>query len=222
MNHWLANSKKNLLPLSKAADFTDALREWFFTGNVSDYEVEEADIHCELCEHSDLAHHFHIRNTLTGHSLLVGSSCILKFQEIEVRDKHGRVIADPELRKAALDEALRSKIIETSLQPLRALWRVSRNRRNLMEFFAREIKRNEGLSPKQLSDLLKTLERHQIPYAAKLYKISLRTNDAKSTVTSMSARDFERIAPALSKLQAERAMALRRERQPASPMPHQT
>ncbi len=211
MNHWLANSKKNLLPLSKAAEFTEALREWYFTGEVDDYEVEEADIRCDLCEHTDLAHHFLIRNTLTSNSLLVGSSCILKFQEIEVRDKHGRVITDPDRRRAALDEALRAKIIETSLLPLRALWKASRDQRNVIEFFAYEIKRDEGLSPDQLSDLLKILERYRIPYAAKLYKISLRSNDAKSYVASISAHDFERIAPAFTRPQLERAKDLRRE-----------
>ncbi len=203
---------KNLLPLSMATEFSDALREWYFTGDVDDYEVEDVDIRCELCEHPDLAHHFHIRNTLTSRSLLVGSSCILKFQEIEVRDKHGKVINDPALRRAALDAALRARVVETSLQPLRALWKASRDQRNVIEFFAQEIKRDDGLSPEQLSDLLKTLERHKIPYAAKLYKISLRRNEAKSYLMSMSERDFERIAPAFTKSQLERARDLRCER----------
>ncbi len=212
MNHWLANSKKNLLPLSKATEFTEALQEWFFTGEVEDYEDEEADIYCELCEHKDLAHHYRIKNKLTDGSLLVGSSCILKFEQIEVRDKHGKLITDTDLRRAALDAALRARIIEASLAPLRRLWKADDKHRNVIEFFAQEIKRDDGLSPEQLSDLLKMLEKFSVPYAAKLYKLSLRTNEAKSYLASMSAQDFRRIAPALTKPQIERAKEIRRER----------
>jgi hypothetical protein len=60
MNHWLETSKKNLLPLSQASVFAEALSEWLFTGLVLDYDGEE--IECELCEHPDLAHHFEIQH----------------------------------------------------------------------------------------------------------------------------------------------------------------
>ena len=120
MNHWLETSKKNLLPLSQASAFAEALSEWFFTGLVLKYDGEE--IECELCEHPDLAHHFEIRNNYNNNRLLVGSSCILKFTEINVRDTFGRLITDPDERKFYLEEALREKLIEIMLEPLRRLW----------------------------------------------------------------------------------------------------
>jgi len=97
MNHWLDTSKRNLVPLSKSISFTEALREWLFTGNVYDYD--DGDIECELCEHPDLSHHFEIRNTLNDNRLLVGSSCILKFSEITIRDALGQEVTDLDERK---------------------------------------------------------------------------------------------------------------------------
>lgn len=211
MNHWLANAVRNLVPLSKAADFKDALAEWLFTGEVDDYESEDADITCELCEHPDLMHHFHIKNAHTGRSLLVGSSCILKFRQIEIRDAAGRPIVDPILRKKALDEALQARIIETSLTPLRRLWRIDQTTRNQVEFFANEIKRDQGLTPRQLNDLLALLEAHHVPYSVKLYKVNLRSYEASTSILSLSSQEYQRIAPALSSAQAARARKLRRE-----------
>jgi hypothetical protein len=211
MNHWLANSEKNLLPLSKALDFKQALSEWFFTGEVDDYEGEEADIACELCEHPDLVHHFHIKNAHTSHSLLVGSSCILKFQQIEVRDERGLAILDPALRKRRLDAALREKVIDTSLGPVRKLWKAAPKKRNEIEYLAGEIKRDLGLTPRQLADLLTYLEEQGIPYSARLYKVNLRGSIATSEVTYMSKREFLQILPAMSNAQAVRARKLRGE-----------
>lgn len=211
MNHWLANSIKNLLPLSRSPEFREALGEWFFTGEVDDYEGEHADILCELCEHPDLVHHFHIKNALTEQSLLVGSSCILKFEQIEVRDNRGRPILDPILRKGALNSALRARIVETSLAPLRKLWRADRTRRHEIEFLAAEIKEDLGLSPKQLGDLFQYFEEYQVHYSPKLYKVKMRSYEFAHQVGPMSPSEFNRIAPALSSAQLKRARKWRRE-----------
>ena len=113
MNHWLETSKQNLLPLSKATLFTEALSEWQFTGNVYDYDGK--DIECELCEHPDLYHHYEIRNKLNENRLLVGSSCILKFSEINVKDEMGNLITEKEKRKEILYDSLKKKLIESTV-----------------------------------------------------------------------------------------------------------
>ena len=77
MNHWRKTSEKTILPLSRAKLFSDALKEWFFTGEVFDYDHHE-EINCELCNHPELNQHFKIENRCTSKTLLVGSSCILK------------------------------------------------------------------------------------------------------------------------------------------------
>jgi hypothetical protein len=211
MNHWLANSIKNLVPLSKATEFEVALAEWFFTGEVDDYEDKDEDLLCELCNHADLLHHFQIKNSYTESTLLVGSSCILKFQQIVVRDRFGKPITDPSMRKKALDATLREKIVETSLVPLRKLWTKNMSRRNEIEFLAREIRIDQGLLPKQLSDLLTYLEQYGIESSAKLYKVNLRGHVAVQQVAVMSQHEFQRVLPALSSAQVAKARKVRRE-----------
>ena len=61
-NPWLEKSKLNLIPLSLADEFVEALKEWAFTGEVQDYGDASED--CELCEHSELRYHFEIKNEI--------------------------------------------------------------------------------------------------------------------------------------------------------------
>lgn len=211
MNHWLDNSAKNLLPLSKATEFTEALREWYFTGDVDDYEGDETDVICELCEHPDLVHHFHIRNSQPGHSLLVGSSCILKFNQIAIRDESGKLITEPSLRKAKLNKALKTRIIESALAPLRQLWKKDKRNRNQIEYLAQAVKTEQGLEPKELLDLLADFDKHAISCPLKSYKVSLRSDYAKMQIAFMSVQQFERIRPALSVAQFSKARMLRHE-----------
>lgn len=199
MNHWLETSKRNLVPLSQATSFTEALREWFFTGLVFDYDGE--DIECELCEHRDLAHHFEIRNTLNDNRLLVGSSCILKFSEINIRDIFGREITDPEERKIYLEDALQKKLVETMLEPLRKLWRKDKEHRKEIEPKAKQLKVGAGISPQELLFLFLRMENYQIPYAAFRYKVSLRSYQEHGELALMSKAHLRKLKPALSAAQ---------------------
>lgn len=209
MNHWLQNSIRNLLPLSRSDDFQEALAEWFFTGGVEDYEWEDADVVCELCEHPDLAHHYQIKNSHTGSSLLVGSKCILKFQQIEIRDELGEAIVDSVLRRKALEAALRKRMLETSLDPLRKLWKVEKGRRNYIEGIASEIKRDGGLSPRRLLEIFSWFDVRNIAYSAKLYKVNLRGDEARLYMSTIPLHQFQLIAPALSSSQKEVVRKLR-------------
>ncbi len=55
-NPWLEKSKLNLIPLSLANEFKEALKEWTFTGEVQDYG--DASVECELCEHPRVRAYF--------------------------------------------------------------------------------------------------------------------------------------------------------------------
>ena len=73
----------NIFPLSIAGTLPEAFTEWYFTEwyfteHTIDHEIAEED--CELCNHQELRYHFEIKNQHTSHTLMVGSSCILKFQ----------------------------------------------------------------------------------------------------------------------------------------------
>ncbi|MCQ8182646.1 hypothetical protein NP603_16110 [Methylomonas sp. SURF-1] len=202
MNHWLDASQRNLVPLSKSTSFTEALREWLFTGNVFDYDDE--DIECELCEHPDLSHHFEIRNTLNDNRLLVGSSCILKFSEINIHDALGQEVTDPDERKFYLEDALRKKLTEIMLEPLRELWLKDKEYRGNIESKARYLKAGSGISPRELLFLFRRMEFYNIPYTAKRYKVSLRSYSEQRELHQMSQEDLHKIKPALSATQVKK------------------
>lgn len=202
MNHWLDTSKRNLVQLSKSVSFTEALREWLFTGNVYDYDDE--DIECELCEHPDLSHHFEIRNTLNNNRLLVGSSCILKFSEINIHDPLGQEVTDAEERKFYLEDTLRKKLTEIMLEPLRELWLGDKEYRAYIKTKAMHLKAGNGISPRELLFLFRRMEFYQIPYTAKRYKVSLRSYDEQRELHQMSEDELRKIKPTLSATQLKK------------------
>jgi len=202
VNHWLETSKRNLLPLSQAKTFSEALNEWSFTGLVLDYDVEETK--CELCEHPDLVHHFEIKNTLNENRLLVGSSCILKFSEINILDSDGRGIIDFEERKVFLEDALQKKLSEIMLEPLRELWRKDIENRSRIKWRAEKLKGNEGISPKDLLFLFLRMDDFQIPYTPSRYKISLRSLADQNELTLIPKNHLIKLKPALSNLQQKK------------------
>jgi hypothetical protein len=202
MNHWLETSKHNLLPLSQAESFSEALKEWLFTGLVLDYDGEE--IECELCEHPDLAHHFEIQNTLNKNRLLVGSSCILKFSEIRIRDSLGREIIDSEERRVYLEDTLQKKLSEIMLEPLRKLWRKDKENRSKIRWRAETLKRGEGISPQELMFLFLRMDEFQIPYIPSRYKVSLRSYDEQNELSLMSKANLIKLKPALSSPQQKK------------------
>jgi len=202
MNHWLETSKRNLIKLSEAESFTEALREWLFTGNVYDYDGEE--IKCELCEHPDLSNHFEIRNTLNENRLLVSSSCILKFSEINIRDTLGRDVTDEDDRKAYLEDALLKKLIEIMLEPLRKLWQEDKEYRASIEAKANELKAGNGISPRELLFLFERMEAYQIPYTATRYKVSLRSYSEQGELRRIPQPERNKIKPALSAAQLKK------------------
>jgi hypothetical protein len=67
----------NILPLSISGELSEAFTEWSFTEITEDHE----DIieNCQLCNQEQLRYHFEIENKYTQETLMVGSSCILKF-----------------------------------------------------------------------------------------------------------------------------------------------
>lgn len=204
MNHWLETSKLNLLKLSQSKDFKKALTEWQFTGTVIYYENED-DIRCELCEHSDLSNHFEIENRLNQNKLLVGSSCILKFNEINIIDIEGKNVIDPEQREFYLNESLQKKLVEIMLEPLRMLWRKDRT---YIEIYATDLKNGDGISPNELWSLFKKMDAFNIHYNPKLYKISLRSQENKEELLAMSKQNLDKIKASLSLSQLKKFSSL--------------
>ncbi|EOK5946803.1 hypothetical protein ACM6XV_004187 [Vibrio vulnificus] len=173
INPWLERSIANLVPLSKADIFSNACKEWIFSGEVVDYG--EATEQCELCEHDELRYHFLIENGCNSNQLWVGSSCILRFEEIVVLDENERELLDQKERKKVLDKALKAKQIDSSLDPLRALWRVAFEKRSTIHNIALEIKDGKSLSPDSLRVLFELMTKHNIAFRAGDYSVNLRS-----------------------------------------------
>ncbi|EHK9018826.1 hypothetical protein KCU41_004381 [Vibrio vulnificus] len=173
VNPWLERSIANLVPLSKADIFSNACKEWIFSGEVVDYG--EATEQCELCEHDELRYHFLIENGCNSNQLWVGSSCILRFEEIVVLDENERELLDQKERKKVLDKALKAKQIDSSLDPLRALWRVAFEKRSTIHNMALEIKDGKSLPPDNLRVLFELMAKHNIAFRASDYSVNLRS-----------------------------------------------
>ena len=202
VNPWLKRSIANLIPLSRADIFTDACREWVFNGEVVDYGG--ATEQCELCEHEELRYHFLIKNALKENELWVGSSCILRFEEIVVLDENKQELLDHKERKKALDKALKAKQIDASLEPLRALWRVSLDKRSTVHNIALEIKSSKSLPPDSLRVLFDLLEQYNIKFKAGDYSVNLRSKFYQFQLSHMSEDMQKNIWLCMSKQQKDK------------------
>lgn len=189
-NPWLDRAVKNLLSISVAENLKEALNEWVFKGKVIDYGCTCK--YCELCEHDRLRYHFKIENKLNRRSLLVGSSCILRFEEITVYDTHGEIVTIRESREKILKEAIKSKKLDLSLDPFRQLWRVEYAQREYIKAQAIELKTTGSLPPCDLIQLFKLLEKNQIEFKPEDYAVNLQTSIQKYELLSMN-REGQRL-----------------------------
>jgi len=205
-NPWLEKSTKNLLALSNASNFTAAQSEWKFTGDVVDHEFP-SEI-CELCEHEELRYHYEIKNEETEKCLYVGSSCILRFQEIHIYDADGNKIIEEYERKKELDKALKEKLTNTMLEPLRKLWREQEWCRNHTKSSVDHFKEYGAFLPKQLATLFSRLKDNNINYKPEMFPVYLRSNHSKEQLRFMQKRELDLIKESLTKHQATKHHAV--------------
>lgn len=201
MNVWERNATKNILANSTSPDFKAALVEWEFSGVVNDYKLR--CISCEMCEHEKLRYHFVINNQQTGKELRVGSSCILKFADIRVIDRHGH-IATGNLRNHVLDNALTELQKQMMLVPLRELWQRNIKWREYVTKQVNHYKKNGAFYPSAVVRIFKDFMRFGIEYDPSLYPIYLRKASCKDDVINMIDSDYGLVAKALSKEQLRR------------------
>lgn len=116
MSSYPQRVRDNILPLSVGSTLPEAFEEWSFTEQTGDHgEPIET---CQLCEQEDLRYHFEIRNSLTGHTLWVGSQCILKFG-VSVFEG-GRKLSESDSRKK-LDRLMQQMRLESCVRALESL-----------------------------------------------------------------------------------------------------
>jgi len=209
INPWLKKSKQNLIPLSISNNFSDALKEWFFTGDVEDHLGQLVE--CEMCEHPELRYHFEIKNRLKENTLWVGSSCIERFEEIEVFDENGVRLITEESRKKELKRQLKKRLEELMLQPLRDLWKTypkgSEQRDQILKA-VQHYKKQSGFTPRDLLLLFSRLEKKNIAYESKRYKLSLRSEYNKSFVSVLTKKELNKLHPCFSREQLKKNQEL--------------
>jgi len=107
----------NLLKHSAAQDFNSAKNEWIILA-VIDETCDGFSEKCELCHTSNLKHNFVLQNTITGSTLRVGSTCIIRFGVIKgIVDVESGIM----LLQNKADEAYLINEIQTTVQSVMVL-----------------------------------------------------------------------------------------------------
>lgn len=203
MNRWRKAAITNLLADSEEQDnFEQAVTEWRSTGVCK--RTSESHTSCELCEQERLAFHFQIENELNGNQILVGSSCITKFN-IAVYNPSGQRLSGKAL-KIHFREKIEGAKQEAMLDELRCLYR-SATGDTVQNYIAQAVesyKQNNGFSPVEMRDIIRWAEALGGECSLGLYKINLRTKVNKDDLIYMSTSDQEVILPFLSPQQQRR------------------
>lgn len=206
-NHWLENSKKNLVPISISDDFKSALSEWKISGNFVDHENREEV--CELCEHPELRYHYEIINKKNKNTLWVGSSCILRFSEIEIYDNSGKLIVDENSRKEHLTDIIKKNRVDEVLNPLRRLWRIDKDNRKDIEWIVDTYKRSGGFETYEICWLFRRMNKFHIKYKPGSYSISFRSKFSRDEFMELDNKSLELIKDSLTLSQKKKYLTQR-------------
>lgn len=198
-NHWLENAKKSLLPLSESQEFRQALKEWKITGDFIDNE-QPVEI-CELCAHPDVRYQYQISNARNSNTLSVGSSCVLRFTEINIYDADGKLLTEYYERKKYLDDIVKQNQKELILNPLRKLWRIDKQYRKYIEATVQWYKVKSGFAPKNIAILFARMRKFNIEYNPRIYPISLRSDSYRIQFYNLDKHLLELVKESLSTYQ---------------------
>ncbi|MBS0424091.1 MAG: hypothetical protein JSR71_06630 [Proteobacteria bacterium] len=197
MSIWLENSAKNLLPLSvEKENFSIAIKEWFYTDELIEYE--EAEEICELCEKDGLRYHFQIKNEI-GNILWVGSKCIEKFG-ITIYDENGVEIT--ENKEAYLINQAKKKHVKDIVLKFSNCTKAGRIKghslKELDEYCIRNYNSEGKFDAKMINYLFQRLENEKIRFRANCFKIDLRAEESKRMLLNLKMVQYQRIKGALS------------------------
>lgn len=174
---WRNKAQENLLLKSiENSDYLRAAKEWEFTGKVIDHEV--TDRKCELCEGENLRYHFEIKNKGNNHELMVGSTCITKF-DITVWDDQGNEVLGKSKKTTFLNKEIEKKKRELVLNALRGIWRKSKGSvKDEVESLGKIYKEGKALSPDHAIGLINILLSNDVLIPSSSIKVGLRDHFA--------------------------------------------
>jgi hypothetical protein len=196
--NWTEKFSTALLASSQEDQDTSlALREWKFTGSLTDHGKPIAQ--CGLCGHSGLRYHFMIANQLSGEVLWVGSQCILHFdlQASKIGIKPSSEIhKNKQERKNQIDAARFTEL----LIPVQQLYfQVGKSDQRKIHWVVGKFQRRGGFSPKDLAWLFQAMMLVEINFQSKDYPLTLKTKQDQQELSQLSLTAREMIKPCLEK-----------------------
>lgn len=193
--------RDNILPLSVGETLPEAFEEWSFTEDTVDHgEPIET---CYLCDHEELRYHFQIRNTFTGHTLWVGSSCILKFGLSVFED--GQLLS-PRDAKRKLERITQKMRLDSCLKALNNL--CDEEGGEILSGALAYYEKNKFLTPKHAFVVLWRLKHNRIDHSPSFFKVTLKKDRHKSDLRQMPTERVHMIWPALSTSQRKMAVEM--------------
>lgn len=159
--------RDSILPLSVTDTLPKAFEEWRFTGHTEDHE--EPCETCHLCGQEGLRYHFGIYNNFTGHTLQVGSHCILQFN---LAVYEGRRKLTPAEAKKRLEKLTQQMRLDSCIKALEKL--ACAERSDFLQNALAYYRKNKKLTPKQAFVVFWRLRRHGIDHAPSFFNVSLK------------------------------------------------
>ena len=204
MNNYLHNYpqrvRDSILPKSVGKTLPEAFEEWSVTENVHDNEQPTET--CQLCGQESLRYEFEIRNSLTRHTMWVGSQCIKQFSLSVFEAGRKLSAADAERKINRMLDQMRQEFCIKALERLAAA-EDNAILKNAVDYF----KKNKYLSPKQAWVVLWRLRAQNIEHNPSFFKIDLKHERFKAQLREMPTSRVHDIWAALSS--SQRDMAIR-------------
>ena len=199
--------RDNILPLSVAKSLPEAFKEWRFTETTHDHEQPTET--CELCEQEQLRYQFEIANEYNQNTMLVGSTCILRFQ-VAVYDE-GRKLSEAEAR-AKLNKLTEKMRQESCIEQLQRVSNAEAKAGNASgEILANALayyRKHGKLTPKYAFVVLWRLQKQKIDHNPSFFKVSLLDGSHREDIRSMPTSRVHLIWPALTSQQRKIAERL--------------
>ncbi|MHB0865768.1 MAG: hypothetical protein ACYC1Y_02615 [Minisyncoccota bacterium] len=187
---WPSGVSDNLLPLSREQhNLNVALTEWEYRGNL--YDTESPSEICQLCNHPEIRYQFEIVNKYTESSLLVGSECIKKFDNISVLDEDG-IPLEKSFAKKKLDRDRRKLITSAQTKSLiNSLIELGRKDQDFdISSFEQDYKERGFFTPRQLALLVWRLDKHKVPFKKSYFNTQIKRTKDKDALLGL--KDFQK------------------------------
>ena len=212
MSKWITIATENLLANSAdVKDFDEAIKEWFVTEKVIDsYLVQCSELPaCELCRHEKIRWQFEIQNKRNKNTLLVGSTCITKFDipasTNNVTFFHGKI------RDSLL--LYRIKTIKDQYIKKHILGLLNQTNNNEDNSKIKEIENfwidNECFTPQMAYEFINKCKQNNIDIHEIEINITLRKIDYKIEILHMNNDEYSLIIPYLDENQILRCNEIR-------------